>query len=52
MFPWGLQKPTIVEMCLDVPGTDSDFQISTIAIGILQTGNYVQWSDERKKQRK
>ena len=46
MFPWDLQEPTIVEMCLDVPGTDSDFQISTIAIGILQKGNNVQWSDE------
>ena len=45
-FPWDLQEPTIVEMCLDVPGADSDFQISTIAIGILQKGNNVQWSDE------
>ena len=46
MFPWDLQEPTIVEMCLDVPGTDSDFQLSTIAIGVLQKGNNVQWSDE------
>ncbi len=46
MFPWEHQEPTIVEMCLDVPGTGSDFQLSTIAIGILQKGNNVQWSDE------
>ncbi len=46
MFPWHLQEPTIIEMCLDVPGTDSDFQLSTIAIGILEKGNNVQWSDE------
>ena len=46
IFPWDLNEPTIVEMCLDAPGTDSDFQLSTIAIGILQTGNNVQWSDE------
>ena len=46
MFPWELPEPTIVEMCLDVPGTDSDFQLSTVAIGVLQTSNNVQWSDE------
>ena len=46
VFPWDLQEPTIVETCLDVPGTDSDFQLSTVAIGILEKGNNVQWSDE------
>ena len=69
MFPWDIQESTIIEMCLDVPGTDSDFQLSTdiqestiiemcldvpgtdsdfqlIAIGDLQKGNNVQWSDE------
>ena len=46
VFPWDLQEPTVIEMCLDVPGTDSDFQLSTIAIGILEEGHNVQWSDE------
>ena len=39
-FPWNFQEPTILEMCLDVPEENSDFELSTIAIGI------VQWSDE------
>ena len=45
-FPWSFQEPTIIEMCLEVPGTNSGFQISTIAIGIVRKGDNVQWSDE------
>ena len=45
-FPWRFREPTIIEMCLELPGTDSEFQISTIAIGIVQKGGNVQWSDE------
>ena len=33
-------------MCLDVPEENSDFELSTIAIGIVQKGGNVQWSDE------
>ena len=45
-FPWNFQEPTILEMCLDVPEENSDFELSTIAIGIVQKGGNVQWSDE------
>ena len=45
-FPWSFQEPTILKMCLEVPGPDSKFHLSTIAIGVVQKGNNVQWSDE------
>ena len=45
-FPWSFQEPTILKMCLEVPDPDSQFQLSTIAIGVVQKGNSVQWSDE------
>ena len=45
-FPWSFREPTTIEMCLEVPGTNSGFQISTIAIGIVRKGDNVQWSDE------
>ena len=45
-FPWSFEEPTIIEMCLEVPETDSDFYLSTLAIGITQTGTRQQWSDE------
>ena len=45
-FPWSFQKPTTVEMCLEVPEENSEFRISTIAIGVTQKGGQVQWSDE------
>ena len=45
-FPWNFQEPTILKMCLDVPEENSDFELSTIAIGIVQKGGNVQWSDE------
>ena len=56
--PWSFEEPTIIEMCLDVPepvsgfladgAKDSNFYISTISIGVTQTGNREQpsaWSD-------
>ena len=45
-FPWSFQEPTILKMCLEVPDPDSKFHLSTIAIGVVQKGNNVQWSDE------
>ena len=55
-FPWSFEEPPLIEMCLDVPepvsgfladgAKDSNFYISTIAIGVTQTGNREQWSDE------
>ena len=45
-FPWSFEEPTIIEMCLEVPETNSDFYLSTLAIGITQTGTRQQWSDE------
>ncbi len=45
-FPWSFEEPTIIEMCLEVPETDSGFYLSTLAIGVTQTGNRQQWSDE------
>ena len=55
-FPWSFEEPTIIEMCLDVPepvsgfladgAKDSNFYLSTIAIGVTQTGNRQQWTDE------
>ena len=45
-FPWSFQEPTILKMCLEVPDPESPFQLSTIAIGVVQKGNNVQWSDE------
>lgn len=45
-FPWSFGEPTIIEMCLEIPGSGSEFQISTIAIGIVRKGDSVQWSDE------
>ena len=45
-FPWKFQEPTILEMCLEVPEENSDFELSTIAIGIVKKGGNVQWSDE------
>ena len=45
-FPWDFQEPTILEMCLEVPEEDSPFRLSTIAIGIVDKGGNVQWSDE------
>ena len=45
-FPWSFEKPTIIKMCLEVPETDSNFYLSTLAIGITQTGNKQQRSDE------
>ena len=45
-FPWSFQEPTILKMCLEVPEPDSQFQLSTIAIGVVQKGDNVQWSDE------
>ena len=45
-FPWSFEEPTIIEMCLEVPETDSDFYLSTLAVGVMQTGIKQQWSDE------
>ena len=45
-FPWSFQEPTILKMCLEVPEPGSQFQLSTIAIGVVQKGDNVQWSDE------
>ena len=45
-FPWSFQEPTILKMCLEVPDPESQFHLSTIAIGVVQKGNNVQWSDE------
>ena len=45
-FPWSFQEPTILKMCLEVPDPDNKFHLSTIAIGVVQKGNNVQWSDE------
>ena len=45
-FPWNFQEPTTIEMCLDVPEMDSDYKISTTAIGILRQGENIQWNDE------
>ena len=45
-FPWSFREPTTIEMCLEVPGSGSEFWISTIAIGIVRKGDSVQWSDE------
>ena len=45
-FPWSFREPTTIEMCLEVPGSGSEFWISTIAIGIVSKGDSVQWSDE------
>lgn len=45
-FPWDFQEPTIIKMCLKVPEPVSKFHLSTIAIGVVQKGDNVQWSDE------
>ena len=55
-FPWSFEEPTIIEMCLDVPEpvsgsladgtTDSNFYISTLAVGVMQTEISQQWTDE------
>ena len=45
-FPWEFSEPTIIEMCLQVPEGQSDFHASVIAVGITETGNNIQWSDE------
>ena len=45
-FPWSFQEPTILKMCLEVPDPDSNFHLSTIAIGVVQKGDNVQWNDE------
>ena len=56
IFPWSFEEPTIIEMCLDVPEpvsdsladgtTDSNFYISTLAVGVMQTAISQQWTDE------
>ncbi len=45
-FPWDFSEPTIIEMCLQVPEGQNDFRASIIAVGITETGNNIQWSDE------
>ena len=55
-FPWSFEEPIIIEMCLDVPDpvagsladgtTDSNFYISTLAVGVMQTEISQQWTDE------
>ena len=45
-FPWDFDQPTVIEMCLQVPGSQNDFRLSVIAVGITETENNIQWSDE------
>ena len=45
-FPWDFSEPTIIEMCLRVPEGQSEFQASVIAVGITESDNRIQWSDE------
>ena len=45
-FPWDFSEPTIIELCLQVPEDQSDFRASVIAVGITETDNRIQWSDE------
>ena len=45
-FPWDFSEPAIIEMCLQVPEGQSDFRASVIAVGITETANRIQWSDE------
>lgn len=45
-FPWDFDEATVIEMCLQIPGSTSDFRASIIAVGINETENNVQWSHE------
>ncbi len=42
---WKLTRPTIIEMCLDVPG-ESGFRLAVTAIGSKETGGRVQYFSE------
>ena len=42
--PWSFGAPTILEMCLEIPGTESGVRLAPIAIGTRQTGDRVQSS--------
>ena len=44
--PWSFDEPTIVEMCLDVPGK-SPFQLAVTAIGSKAAGGGMQFVTER-----
>ena len=45
LWPWNLDQPGIIEMCLQVPGA-SHFQTALIAIGSQATGTQAQYSAE------
>ena len=45
LSPWEFDQPTIIQMCLDVPGT-SDFQLAVAATGTMDNGTKVQFSNE------
>ena len=45
-FPWSFEEPTVLEICLNVPESNSNFRLSTAAIGIVEQGGAVQWTDE------
>ena len=46
LSPWTFDRPTIVEMCLDVPGK-SQFQLAVTAIGAKAAGAGMQFVTER-----
>lgn len=45
-FPWDFIAPTTIEICLEVPGTGSDFKIATTTIGVKRTGDKFQFDPE------
>lgn len=46
LSPWAFDRPTTVEMCLDVPG-DSDFRLAVTVIGSKAAGGAMQFVPER-----
>ncbi len=44
--PWRFDQPRLVRICLDVPGTENDFQLSLIAIAARTSRRNVQYSSQ------
>ena len=44
--PWELEEPRMVEICLDVPESNSHFQLAIIAVGAKATSGKVQYFTE------
>ena len=45
LLPWEFDRPTIIQMCLDVPGT-SNFKLAVTSTGTMTTGTKVQYATE------